>query len=78
MTHVVTQTVLVAVIFELNFVGSNPKECYIDIVSTRWTCSSNKLFTLFHANEDEKMLFMENSATSEIKGQGKSDCKDDF
>ncbi|KAL5570958.1 hypothetical protein UlMin_020555 [Ulmus minor] len=51
---------LCAVISEVNLVGSNPREWWID----------TGLFTSFESMNGEK-LFMGNSATSEIEGQSK-------
>ena len=61
---------LCAVISEVNLVGSNPREWWIDTGATRHICSDKGLFTSFEPMNGEK-LFMGNSATSEIEGQGK-------
>ncbi|KAL5570239.1 hypothetical protein UlMin_026814 [Ulmus minor] len=61
---------LCAVISEVNLVGSNPREWWIDTGATRHICSDKGLFTSFEPKNGEK-LFMGNSATSEIEGQGK-------
>ncbi|KAL5563884.1 hypothetical protein UlMin_033631 [Ulmus minor] len=61
---------LCAVIFEVNLVGSNPREWWIDTSATRHICSVQGLFTSFEPMNGEK-LYMGNSATSEIEGQGK-------
>ncbi|KAL5582045.1 hypothetical protein UlMin_014487 [Ulmus minor] len=58
---------LCAVISEVNLVGSNPREWWIDTGATRHICSDKGLFTSFEPKNGEK-LFMENSTTSEIKG----------
>ncbi|KAL5551068.1 hypothetical protein UlMin_001244 [Ulmus minor] len=59
-----------AVISEVNLVGSNPREWWIDTGATRHICSVKGLFTSFEPMNREK-LFMGNSTTSEIEGQGK-------
>ena len=62
---------LTAIIFEVNLVGSNPKEWWIDTSATRHVCSDKKMFSTFEPIETGEKLFMGNSTTSEIKGQGK-------
>ncbi|RVW46387.1 Retrovirus-related Pol polyprotein from transposon TNT 1-94 [Vitis vinifera] len=62
---------LTAVVSEVNLVGSNPKEWWIDIGATRHVCSDKKMFSTFEPIENGEKVFMGNSATSEIKGQGK-------
>ncbi|KAH9736282.1 hypothetical protein KPL71_018042 [Citrus sinensis] len=60
-----------AVVSEVNLVGSNPREWWIDTGATRHVCSNKGLFTSFEAVSNREKLFMGNSATSEIEGQGK-------
>ncbi|CAI9771418.1 unnamed protein product [Fraxinus pennsylvanica] len=62
---------LATVISEVNMVGSNPKEWWIDTGAMMHVCSDKKLFTTFETIENGEKLFMGNSTTSEIKGQGK-------
>ena len=62
---------LTAVIYEVNLVGSNPKEWWIDTSATRHVCSDKKMFSTFKPIETGEKVFMGNSATSDIKGQGK-------
>ncbi|RVW11957.1 Retrovirus-related Pol polyprotein from transposon TNT 1-94 [Vitis vinifera] len=59
------------VVSEVNLVGSNPKEWWIDTGATRHVCSDKKMFSTFEPIENGEKVFMGNSATSEIKGQGK-------
>ena len=61
---------LTAVIFEVNLVGSNPKEWWIDIGSIHHVCYDKKMFSTFEPIETREKVFMGNSATSDIKGQG--------
>ena len=62
---------LTAIIFEVNLVGSNPKEWWIDTSATRHVCSDKKMFSTFKPIETGEKFFIGNSTTSEIKGQGK-------
>ncbi|XP_073057051.1 uncharacterized protein [Primulina eburnea] len=62
---------LCAVISEVNLVGSNPREWWIDTGATRHVCSDKEMFATLEESENGEKLFMGNSATSEIKGQGK-------
>ena len=59
------------VVSEVKLVGSNPKEWWIDTGATRHVCSDKALFTFFEPIENGEKLFMGNSATSEIEGQGR-------
>ncbi|RVW85618.1 Retrovirus-related Pol polyprotein from transposon TNT 1-94 [Vitis vinifera] len=62
---------LTVVVSEVNLVGSNPKEWWIDTGATRHVCSDKKMFSTFEPIKNGEKVFMGNSATSEIKGQGK-------
>jgi len=59
-----------AMISEVNLVGSNSREWWIDTGATRHVTSDKSLFNSFHAIENGEKLFMGNSATAEIKGEG--------
>ena len=61
---------LTAVVSEVNLVGANPKEWWIDTGATKHVCSDKAMFSVFKEVEDGDKVFMGNSATSEIKGQG--------
>ena len=61
---------LTAVISEVNLVGSNPKEWWIDTGATHHVCSQKKMFSTFEPTEIGENVYMGNSATSEFKGQG--------
>ena len=67
----VTNINLTSVIFEVNLVGSNPKESCIDTSATRHVCFSKKMFSTFEPTKTRETMLMGNSTTSEIKGQGK-------
>ena len=62
---------LIVVISEVNLVGSNPKEWSIDTSATRHVCSDKKMFSTFEPTDTREKVYMGNSTTSEIKGQGK-------
>ncbi|XP_075499434.1 uncharacterized protein LOC142537833 [Primulina tabacum] len=62
---------LCAVISEVNLVGSNPREWWIDTGATRHVCSDKEMFATLEESKNGEKLFMGNSVTSEIKGQGK-------
>ncbi|XP_073137614.1 uncharacterized protein [Henckelia pumila] len=62
---------LCVVISEVNLVGSNPREWWIDTGATRHVCSDKEMFATFEESENGKKLFMGNLATSNIKGRGK-------
>ena len=61
---------LTTIIFEVNMMGSNPKEWWIDTSATCHVCSDKNMFSTFEPIENEEKTYMGNSATSEIKGQG--------
>ena len=67
----VSEIDLTAVISEVNLVGSNPKEWWIDTGATRHVCSDKMMFSTFEPIETGEKVFMGNSATSDIKGKGK-------
>ena len=62
---------LTTVISEVNLVGSNLKEWWIDTGVTRHECSNKKMFSTFKPTETREKVFMGNSTVSGIKGQGK-------
>ena len=62
---------ITTVISEVNLVGSNPKEWWIDTSVTRHVCFDKKMFSTFKSIETGEKVFMGNSVTSDIKGQGK-------
>ncbi|PON81118.1 Zinc finger, CCHC-type [Trema orientale] len=62
---------LSAVVSEVNLVGSNPREWWIDTGASRHVCSDKGLFTTFEPVENGEKLFMGNSSTSEVQGLGK-------
>ena len=62
---------LTVVFSEVDLVGSNPKEWWIDTGVTRHVCSDKKMLSTFEPIETREKVFIGNSTTSDIKGQGK-------
>ena len=62
---------LTTVISEANLVGSNPKEWRVDTGTTRHVCYDKKMFSTFEPVQAGEKVFVGNSTTSDIKGQGK-------
>ena len=60
-----------SIISEMNLVVSNPKEWWIDTSATRHVCYDKQMFSTFKPIETGEKVFMRNSTTSDIKGQGK-------
>ena len=56
--------------FEVNMVGSNPREWWINTGVTRHVCSNREMFKTFEPVLDGESLFMGNSATSAIESRG--------
>ncbi|KZV54798.1 hypothetical protein F511_04420 [Dorcoceras hygrometricum] len=70
-SHDVSNINLCAVVSKVNMIGSNPREWWIDTGATRHVCSDKEMFATLQESEYGEKLYMGNSATSEIKGQGK-------
>ena len=66
---------LIVVIFEMNLVGSNPKDWWIDTGATHHVYCNKNMLSTFKPIESGEKVFMVNSATSEIKGQVKVGVK---
>ena len=62
---------LIIVISEMNLVRSNLKELWIDNGATHHVCFDKKMFSTYEQIETKEKVFMGNSTTFEIKGQGK-------
>ena len=62
---------LTIVISEVNLVGSNPKEWWIDTGATRHVYSDKKMFFSFEQTKIRENVYMGNYSTFEIKGKGK-------
>ena len=61
---------LSVMVSEVNFFGFNPKEWWIDTAATKHVCSTKEIFISFEPLNGEK-VFMENSVSSAVEGQGK-------
>ena len=61
---------LCATVSEVNLVGSNPREWWIDTGATRHVCSDKAVFSSLKASDAGEKLYMGNSATSTIEGEG--------
>ncbi|CAH9125353.1 unnamed protein product [Cuscuta epithymum] len=64
------EMILSAVVTEVNLVGSNSNEWFVDTGATRHICSNRELFTTFEPSNGEK-VWMGNSAHSAVEGVGK-------
>ena len=62
---------LSSVVFEVNFIGSNTKEWWVDTGATRHVCSDKKMFSSYQTIDNGEQLFMGNSSSSKVEGQGK-------
>ena len=62
---------LSAIVSEVNFIGSNTKEWWVDTRATRHVCSDKKMFSSYHSIDNGEQLFMGNSFSSKVEGQGK-------
>ena len=62
---------LSSVVSEVNFIGSNTKEWWVDIGATHHVCSDKKMFSSYQPIDNGEQLFMGNSSSSKVEGQGK-------
>nr|XP_048317933.1 uncharacterized protein LOC125418444 [Ziziphus jujuba var. spinosa] len=65
-TREIDEIDLSVVVCEVNLVGSNPREWWIDTGTTRHVCADRSMFTSFEPKANGEKLFMGNSAYSEI------------
>ncbi|GJX29092.1 hypothetical protein Tco_0237171 [Tanacetum coccineum] len=61
---------VVAMISEVNLVGTNNSGWWIDTGATRHVCADKSMFHSFRAVDNGEKLYMGNSATADIKGEG--------
>ncbi|GJV16573.1 RNA-directed DNA polymerase, eukaryota, reverse transcriptase zinc-binding domain protein [Tanacetum coccineum] len=61
---------VIAMISEVNLVGSNNSGWWIDTGETRHVCADKSMFYFFRAVDNEEKLYIGNSATADIKGEG--------
>ena len=59
------------VISEVNLVGGNTKEWWVDTRATRHVCSEKKMFSTYNPVGNRRKIFMGNSSTSKSEGIGK-------
>nr|GEY87728.1 Pol polyprotein [Tanacetum cinerariifolium] len=59
-----------AMISEVNLVGINHGSWWIDTGATRHVCADKSMFHSFKAVDNRQKLYMGNSATTDIKGEG--------
>ena len=62
---------LLVVVSEVNFIGSNTKEWWVDTRATRHVCSDKMMFSSYHSIDNGEQLFMGNFSSSKVEGQGK-------
>ena len=62
---------LSAVVSEVNFISSNTKEWWVDTGATHQVCSKKKMFASYETIDNGEQLFMGNSSSSKVEGQGK-------
>ncbi|XP_019183825.1 PREDICTED: uncharacterized protein LOC109178740 [Ipomoea nil] len=65
-----SEIILSAMVTEVNLVGSNQTEWFIDKGATRYMCFNRELFTTFETTNSGNVC-MENSAQSTVEGMGK-------
>ncbi|GKA37244.1 pol polyprotein [Tanacetum coccineum] len=61
---------VIAMISEVNLVGSNNSGWWVDTGATRHVCADKSMFHSFRAVDNGEKLYMGNSATADIKGVG--------
>ncbi|GJV50491.1 pol polyprotein [Tanacetum coccineum] len=61
---------VIAMISEVNLVGFNNSSWWVDTGATRHVCADKSMFHSFRAVDKGEKLYMGNSATADIKGEG--------
>ncbi|GJV21820.1 retrovirus-related pol polyprotein from transposon TNT 1-94, partial [Tanacetum coccineum] len=61
---------VIAMISEVNLVGSNNSGWWVDIGATHHVCANKSMFHSFRAFNNGETLYMGNSATTDNKGEG--------
>nr|GFC94077.1 uncharacterized protein [Tanacetum cinerariifolium] len=59
-----------AMISEINLVGTNHGDWWIDTGATRHVCADKSMFHSFKTVDNGQKLYMGNFATTDIKGEG--------
>ena len=62
---------LLTVVSEVNFIGNNTKEWWVDTGATRHVCSDKMMFSSYHSIDNGEQLFMGNFSSSKVEGQEK-------
>ena len=62
---------LSVVVFEVNLVRGNTKEWWVDTGATHYVCSKKKMISTYNPLSDGEKIFMGNSSTSKVEGNGK-------
>ena len=62
---------LSVVVSEVNFIGSNTKEWWVDTGAMRHVCLDKKMFSSYQTIDNGEQLFMGNSSSSKVEDQGK-------
>jgi len=65
-----TSMKLTAMVSEVNVIGTDAKEWWIDTGATRHVCHDKSNFSTFKEVDDGQKLFMGNAATADVKGVG--------
>nr|GEU73142.1 hypothetical protein T459_22274 [Tanacetum cinerariifolium] len=61
---------VISMISEVNLVGSNKRGWWVDTGATRYVCADKSMFHSFRAVDNGDKLYMGNSVTANIKGEG--------
>nr|GEW92003.1 hypothetical protein [Tanacetum cinerariifolium] len=61
---------VIVMISEVNLVGSNNSGWRVDTGATRHVCADKSMFHSFRAVDNEEKMYMGNSTTTDIKGEG--------
>ena len=62
---------LSVIVSKVNFIGSNTKEWWVDTGATRHVFLDKKMFSSYQTIDNGEQLFMGNSSSSKVEGQGK-------
>ncbi|GJX69899.1 hypothetical protein Tco_0307070 [Tanacetum coccineum] len=61
---------VITMISEVNLVGSNNSGWWVDTGATHHVCAGKSMFHSFRTVDNGEKLYMGNSATADIKGEG--------
>ena len=62
---------LSTVVSEVNFIGSNTKEWWVDTRATRHVCSDKKMFSSYQTIDNGEQLFMGTPLLLRLKAKGR-------